>query len=216
MTYNFYMFICHLYVFFAEVSIKIFGQFSIGLFVYHSTLKVLWIFRRYSFITSVFYKYFFPFCGLSFHSLDSFFNRADIFNFIMKLGLSILFSWIVPLVLLLFSDCVVPEKLWLYGLQHSGLLCPSLSSGVCSNSCPLRQWSYLTISSSAAPFSSGPQSPPVSGSVPMSQLFSSGGQSINPSVEYLSWLPLGLSGLIPCSPRDSQESSIAITYHKNI
>ena len=210
------MFICHLYVFFAEVSIKIFGQFSIGLFVYHSTLKVLWIFRRYSFITSVFYKYFFPFCGLSFHSLDSFFNRADIFNFIMKLGLSILFSWIVPLVLLLFSDCVVPEKLWLYGLQHSGLLCPSLSSGVCSNSCPLRQWSYLTISSSAAPFSSGPQSPPVSGSFPMSQLFSSGGQSINPSVEYLSWLPLGLRGLIPCSPRDSQESSIAITYHKNI
>ena len=216
MTCNFYMFICHLYVFFAEVSIKIFSQFSIGLSVYHSILKVLWIFRRYSFITSVFYKYFFPFCGLAFHSLDSFFNRADIFNFIMKSGLSILFSWIMPLVLLLFSNYIVPEKLWLYGLKHNSLLCPSLSSGVCSNSCPLSQWSYLNISSSAAPFSSCPQSPPVSGSFPVSQLFSSGGQSIDPSVEYLGWLPLGLSGLIPCSPRDSQESSIAITYPENI
>ena len=46
MTYNFYMFICHLYVFFAQVSIKIFGQFSIGLFVYCCILKVIWIFRR--------------------------------------------------------------------------------------------------------------------------------------------------------------------------
>ena len=49
-----------------------------------------------------------------------------------------------------------------HGLQHSRLLCPSLSPGVCSNSCPLSQWCYLTISSSVVPFSSCPQSFPAS------------------------------------------------------
>ena len=48
----------------------------------------------------------------------------------------------------------------------------------CSNSCPLSQWCYLTISSSVAPFSSCPRSFPASGSFPMSRLFASGGQSI--------------------------------------
>ena len=47
------------------------------------------------------------------------------------------------------------------GLQHAWLPCPSLSPGVCSNSCPLSQWCYLTISSSAVPFSSCPQSFPA-------------------------------------------------------
>ena len=49
------------------------------------------------------------------------------------------------------------------GLQHSGLPCSSLSPGVCSHSCLLSQWCDLTISSSAAPFFSCPQSFPVSG-----------------------------------------------------
>ena len=69
------------------------------------------------------------------------------------------------------------------------LLCPSLSSRVCSISCPLSQWCHPTISSSVAPFSSS-QSFPASGSFPMTQLFASGGQScwsfsfnINPSSE---------------------------------
>ena len=35
---------------------------------------------------------------------------------------------------------------------------PSLSPGVCSNSCPLSQWCHPTISSSVAPISSCPQS----------------------------------------------------------
>ena len=33
-----------------------------------------------------------------------------------------------------------------HGLWHVRLLCPSLSPRVCSNSCPLSQWCYLTIS----------------------------------------------------------------------
>ena len=44
-------------------------------------------------------------------------------------------------------------SLWPCWLQHSRLLCPPLSPRVCSNSSSLSQWCYLTISSSAAPFS---------------------------------------------------------------
>ena len=42
-------------------------------------------------------------------------------------------------------------------MQHSRLLCPSLCPWVCSNSCPLSQWSHPTISSSVTLFSSCPQ-----------------------------------------------------------
>ena len=45
------------------------------------------------------------------------------------------------------SDSLQP-----HGLQHTRLACPSLYPGVGSNSCPLRKWRYLTVSSSAAPF----------------------------------------------------------------
>ena len=48
--------------------------------------------------------------------------------------------------------------------------CPSVSPGVCSDSCPLSQWCSLTISSSAA-FFFCLQSFPASGSFPMSWLF---------------------------------------------
>ena len=76
-------------------------------------------------------------------------------------------------------------------------------SAVCSNSCPLNQWCHPAISSSVAPISSCLQSFPASGSFPMSQLFTSGGQSIvapaSASVlpmNIQSWFPLGLIGLI--------------------
>ena len=64
-----------------------------------------------------------------------------------------------------------------HGLQHTSLPCPSVSPGVCSNSCPLNQWCYPHISSSVIPFSSSPRSFPASGSFPVSQLFISCGQS---------------------------------------
>ena len=60
---------------------------------------------------------------------------------------------------LLFSCWIVSGS---YGLQCSRLLCPPLSPGVCSDSCPLSQWSYLIISSSVAPFFFCLQSFPVS------------------------------------------------------
>ena len=65
-------------------------------------------------------------------------------------------------------------------------LCPSLSPRVCSNSYPLSWWCYLTISSSAAPFSFCLQSFP--GSFPVSQLFASDGQSIGASASALVFL----------------------------
>ena len=64
-----------------------------------------------------------------------------------------------------------------YRLQHPRLPCPSESPRVCSNSCPLSQWCHPTISISVSHFSSCPQSFPASGSFPMSQLFTWGGQS---------------------------------------
>ena len=63
-----------------------------------------------------------------------------------------------------------------HGLQHARLPCPSLSPGVCSNSCPLHHWCYLTISCSAAFLSFCLQNFPESGSFPMSRLFTSSGR----------------------------------------
>ena len=68
------------------------------------------------------------------------------------------------------------------GLQHTRLPCPSPTPRVYWNSCPLSWWCHPTISSSLIPFSSYLQSFPASGSFPMNQLFTSGGQSIWVSV----------------------------------
>ena len=70
-----------------------------------------------------------------------------------------------------FSCSVVSDSLQFHGLQHARLPCPSLTTRVCSNSCPSSQWCHSTISSSVAPFSSCLQSFPASGSFQMSQLF---------------------------------------------
>ena len=56
--------------------------------------------------------------------------------------------------MLLFSHSVISDSLQLHELQHARLPCPSLSSRVCSNSCPLNQWCRPTISCSVIPFSS--------------------------------------------------------------
>ena len=102
-----------------------------------------------------------------------------------------------------FSHSVVSDSLRPHGLQHVRLPCPSPTPGAYSNSCPLSRWCHPTISSSVVPFSSLPQSFPASGPFPMSQLFTSGGQSLGVSasasvlpMNIQDWFPLGLSGLI--------------------
>ena len=71
------------------------------------------------------------------------------------------------------------------------------------NPCTSSQWCYPTISSSVVPFSSCPQSFPASGSSQMSQVFTSGGQTIGVSawtsvlpVNIQDWSPLGWTGWI--------------------
>ena len=93
------------------------------------------------------------------------------------------------------------NSLWPHGLQHSRLLCPPLSPRVYSNSCPLSWSCYLTISSSATPFSFWLQTFPASGSFLMTQFFKSGGQSIGASASVLpmnlrDWFPFSLTGWI--------------------
>ena len=113
-----------------------------------------------------------------------------------------------------FSHSVVSDSLWPHKLQHTRPPCPSPTPGVYPNSCPSSQWCHPTISSSAISFSSCLQSFPASGSFPVSQLFMSGGQSTGVSSltsllpkNIQDWFPLGWTGWISCSPRNSQESS---------
>ena len=91
------------------------------------------------------------------------------------------------------------DSLWSHGLQHARLPCPSPAPRAYSNSCPSSRWCHPTISSSAIPFSSSLQSFPASGSFQISQLVTSGGQSIEASASVLpmniqDWFPLGLTG----------------------
>ena len=60
-------------------------------------------------------------------------------------------SFFLPLLVVQSLSCV--QFCDPHGLQHTRLLCPSLSSRVCSSSCPLSRWCYPTISSLVAPFS---------------------------------------------------------------
>ena len=66
-------------------------------------------------------------------------------------------------------------------LQHARPPCPPPTPGVYPNSCPSSRWCPQAISSSVVPFSSCSQPLQASGSFPLSQLFSWGGQSIGVS-----------------------------------
>ena len=107
--------------------------------------------------------------------------------------------------LMLFSHSVMSNSLQPHGQQHARLPCPSPSPGVCSNACPLSRCCHPTISSSFAHFSSSAQSFPASGSLPMSQLFASGSQSIrrrqwHPTPVLLPGKSHGWRSLVGCSP----------------
>ena len=102
-----------------------------------------------------------------------------------------------------FSCSVMSDSLRPHEPQHARPPCPSPIPRVYSNSCPSSRWCHPVISSSVFPFSSCSQSLPASGSFPMSQLFTSGGQSIGASVSASvlpvntqDWSPLGWTGWI--------------------
>ena len=116
-------------------------------------------------------------------SLSKFFHTEDQFSLVQSLS-----------------------RVWLFAThesQHARSPCPSPTPGVHSNSCPSSRRCHPAISSSVIPFYSCPQSLPASGSFPMSQFFTSGGQSIGASasasvllLNIQDWFPLGLTGLI--------------------
>ena len=100
-------------------------------------------------------------------------------------------------------------------MQCARLPCPSLSPRICSNSCLLTVMlsNHLIL---CCPLLLLPSIFPASGSFPMSQLFTSGGQSTGASasasvlpMNIQGWYSLGLISFISYSPRDSQESSPA-------
>ena len=111
-----------------------------------------------------------------------------------------------------FSRSVMSDSLHLMDCSMPGF--PVLHYFFAQTQRPLIHWCHPIISFSVTPFSSCPQSLSASRSFPMSQFFPSGGQSIGTSVSasvfpvnIQGWFPLGLTGLTPCCPRDSWESS---------
>ena len=122
----------------------------------------------------------------------------------IKVDLSyVVFKWQLRLDSIQSSYSVMSDSLQPHGLQPARPPCPSPTTRVYSNSCPLSWWCHPTISSSVVPFSSCLQSFPASGSFQMSQLFASGGQSIGVAasasvlpMNIQDWFPLGWTGLI--------------------
>ena len=99
-----------------------------------------------------------------------------------------------------FSCPVASYSLQPHELQHARPSCPSPTTRLHPNPCPLSRWCHPPISSCRS-LSSCPQSFPASGSFQMSQLFTSGGQSIGVSVSISvlpmstqDWYPLGWTG----------------------
>ena len=99
------------------------------------------------------------------------------------------------MLLVQFSRSGMSDSLRPHESQHARPPCPPPTPGVHSNSSPSSRWCHPAISSSVVPFSSCPQSLPASGSFPMSQLFTWGGQST------------GVSALAPVLPMNTQDWS---------
>ena len=100
-----------------------------------------------------------------------------------------------------FSHSGMSDSLQPHEPQHAKPPGPSPTPRVYPNSCPSSQWCHPTISSFVVPFSSRLQSCPASGSFPMSQFFTSGGQRIGVSasesifpMNTQDWFPLEWTG----------------------
>ena len=121
-----------------------------------------------------------------------------------------------------FSHSVMSDSLWPHESQHARPPCPSSTPRVHLDSRPSNQWCHPAISSSVVPFSSCPQSLPASGSFPMSQLFTSGGQIIGVSastsvllMNIQDWFPLGWTNWISLQSKGLSRVFSNITVQKN-
>ena len=121
-----------------------------------------------------------------------------------------------------FTCSVMSNSLQPHESQHARPPYPSPTPGVHSNSCPSSRWWHPAISSSVIPFSSCPQSLPASGSFPMSQLFTWGGQSIGVSasvpvlpVNIQYWSPSWRTGWISLQSKGLSRVFSKITVQKH-
>ena len=112
-------------------------------------------------------------------------NESLLCTFWNSFSLEIFLVWVLFTCLTAYSCIYIYSVVqllscvWLFVTPWTAVYQASLSSptlGVCSDSCPLTWWCYLTISSSATFFCFCLQSFPASGSFPMSWVFTSGGQ----------------------------------------
>ena len=121
-----------------------------------------------------------------------------------------------------FSRSFVSDSLRPHESQHARPPCTLPTPWIYTNSCPSSRWCHPAISSSVIPFSSCPQSLPASGSFPMSQLFSRGGQSIGvsasasvPPMNIQDWSLLGWTGWISLQPKEFSRGFSNTTVQKH-
>ena len=133
------------------------------------------------------------------------------------------FFFFNPFILFQFCFSVVSNSLWSLELQHARLPCPSPTPRACSNSCPLCWWCHPTISSSVILLSSHLQTFPASVSFPISQFFTSGGQSIGVSASasvlpknIQDWFPLGWTGWISLQSKGLSRVCSNTTVQKHL
>ena len=107
-----------------------------------------------------------------------------------------------------FSCSVVSDSLWPHEPQHARSPCLSPTLRVHPNPCPLSQWCHPTISSSAIPFSSCPQSFPGSGWVsPSTSVLPMNTQDWSP-LGWTGWISLQSKGLNSLLQHHSSKASI--------
>ena len=118
-------------------------------------------------------------------------------------------------VISVMSNSVAP---WTAARQDS--LSPT--PGAYSNSCPSSWWCHPIVPSSVITLSSHLQSCSASGSFPMSQLFTSGGQSIGVSasasvlpMNIQNWFPLGWTGWISLQSKGLSKVFSSTTIQKH-
>ena len=129
----------------------------------------------------------------------------------------------IPSISSVQSSCsIVSNSLPPHEPQHARPPCPSPTPRVHSNSRPSSRWCHPAISSSVVPFSSCPQSLPASGSFPISQLFTWGGQStgVSASASFLpkntqDWSPLEWTGWISLQSKGLSRVFSNTTFQKH-
>ena len=125
----------------------------------------------------------------------------------------------------MFCCCCPLSHVWRFATPWT-VACQASLSFTISQSLPklrpLSWWCHPDISSSVVPFSSCLQSFPTSGSFPMSQFFTSSGQSIGVSasasvlpVNMQDWFHLGLTGFISLLSKGLSEVFFNTTIQKH-